>query len=315
MRSTLEACLPYVVWAWAAGVALLLTRFAGGSWRVHRLRVVSRAEPTSPWQAVGERIAKRLGLVVAFRVVESALVDTPSVIGFMRPLVLLPIAALSSLSPGQVEALLAHELAHIRRRDYAVNLLQTVAETLLFFHPAIWWVSSRIREAREYLLRRRRGRGLRRAGGVCRSACGTGYLEGRRRCSVGWRHRWAAPRAGPQAARRTRGACAPVDRRAGRCGGCNHAGGRRRSAIEPAEVTRAVPRISPSHRRHIRCRQTGSHARRIISISTTHRTLTCTPSAPRRKPSARTNASAQTCDTTSRSGCQSSCSATLRSSR
>ena len=85
-----------------------------------------------------------------FRVVESALVDTPSVIGLIRPLVLLPIAALSSLSPGQVEALLAHELAHIRRRDYAVNLLQTVAETLLFFHPAIWWVSSRIREAREY---------------------------------------------------------------------------------------------------------------------------------------------------------------------
>ena len=150
MRTRLEAWLPYVVWAWAAGVVLLLARFAGGSWRVHRLRAASRAEPTSPWQAASERIAERLGLVVAFKVVESALVDTPSVIGFMRPLVLLPIAALSSLSPGQVEALLAHELAHIRRRDYAVNLLQTVAETLLFFHPAIWWVSSRIREAREY---------------------------------------------------------------------------------------------------------------------------------------------------------------------
>ena len=150
IRTTLDAWLPYLVWAWLAGVTFLLARFAGGSWRVHRLRAASRAEPTSPWQAAGEQIAKRLRLVIPFRVVESALVDTPSVIGFMRPLVLLPIAVLSSLSPGQVEAVLAHELAHIRRRDYAVNLLQTVAETLLFFHPAIWWVSSRIREAREY---------------------------------------------------------------------------------------------------------------------------------------------------------------------
>ena len=65
-------------------------------------------------------------------------------------MILLPVAVLTNLTPGQVEALLAHELAHIRRRDYAVNLLQTVAETLLFFHPAVWWVSSRIREEREH---------------------------------------------------------------------------------------------------------------------------------------------------------------------
>ena len=127
-----------------------MVRFAGGSWRVHRLHVASRAEEVSPWQAAGERLAGRLRLDVAFRVVESGLVDTPSVIGFLRPVILLPVAVLSNLSPGQVEALLAHELAHIRRRDYVVNLVQTAAETLLFFHPAVWWVSSRIREEREH---------------------------------------------------------------------------------------------------------------------------------------------------------------------
>jgi beta-lactamase regulating signal transducer with metallopeptidase domain len=150
IRLELDPWLPYIVWTWITGVIVLMARFAGGSWRVHRLRVASLAEAVSPWQAAGERLAARLRLDVAFRVVESGLVDTPSVIGFLRPVILLPLAVLSNLSPGQVEALLAHELAHIRRRDYAVNLLQTAAETLLFFHPAVWWVSSRIREEREH---------------------------------------------------------------------------------------------------------------------------------------------------------------------
>src|SRR5207237_4946041 len=92
----------------------------------------------------------RLGLPAAAHVVESALVDVPTVVGWLRPAILLPIAALASLSPEQVEAILAHELAHIRRHDYAVNVLQTFAETLLFYHPAVWWVSKRIRVEREH---------------------------------------------------------------------------------------------------------------------------------------------------------------------
>jgi beta-lactamase regulating signal transducer with metallopeptidase domain len=150
IRLGLDPWLPYVVWTWIAGVILLMARFAGGSWRVHRLSVAARAAAVSTWQSAGERLAARLRLDVRFRVVESGLVDTPSVIGFLRPVILMPVAVLSNLSTGQVEALLAHELAHIRRRDYAVNLLQTAAETLLFFHPAVWWVSSRIRVEREH---------------------------------------------------------------------------------------------------------------------------------------------------------------------
>jgi beta-lactamase regulating signal transducer with metallopeptidase domain len=145
----LEAFLSFVVWAWLAGVTLFLMRFAGGCWRVHRVRVASLAEVVSPWQSASERLAVRLRLDVPFRVVESSLVDVPTVIGWVRPMILLPLAALTNLTPMQIEALLAHELAHIRRRDYAVNLLQTLAETLLFYHPGVWWVSTRIREARE----------------------------------------------------------------------------------------------------------------------------------------------------------------------
>ena len=80
----------------------------------------------------------------------SGVVDAPGVIGSIRPLILLPVAVLTNLAPAQIEMILAHELAHIRRRDYAVNLFQTVAEAILFYHPCVWWVSARIREEREH---------------------------------------------------------------------------------------------------------------------------------------------------------------------
>ncbi len=75
--------------------------------------------------------------------------DVPTVIGWLKPTVLLPMSALAGLSPLQVEAILAHELAHVRRHDYFVNLLQTLLETLLFYHPAVWWVSGQVRVERE----------------------------------------------------------------------------------------------------------------------------------------------------------------------
>jgi hypothetical protein len=76
--------------------------------------------------------------------------EVPTVIGWLRPVILVPVSAFVGLSPQQIEALLAHELAHIRRHDYLVNLLQTAVETLLFYHPAVWWVSRQIRTEREH---------------------------------------------------------------------------------------------------------------------------------------------------------------------
>ena len=147
---SLDAVLPLIVWGWVAGVMTLLTRLAGGCWRIRRLRILSLRDAPSRWQPCADRLAQRLRVGVAFRVVESMLVTAPLVIGWIRPLVLLPVAALVNLAPEQIEAVIAHELAHIRRRDYLVNLVQTAAEAVFFFHPAVWWVSSQIRAEREH---------------------------------------------------------------------------------------------------------------------------------------------------------------------
>jgi uncharacterized protein (TIGR03435 family) len=139
-----------IVTLWLAGVLVLLSRLAAGCWRVRRLQIAARLEPPSRFQSIANQIAARLHLPGRFSVVDSVDVATPTVIGWLRPVVMLPVAALSGLSPRQVEAILAHELAHIRRHDFAINLLQTLAETVLFYHPAVWWVSSRIRTEREH---------------------------------------------------------------------------------------------------------------------------------------------------------------------
>ena len=145
-----EMLFPVLVTLWMAGVAILLVRLAAGCWRIRQLQAIARLEQPSRWQSLAEEISARLGLKRRFSVVESARVVTPTVIGWLQPIVLLPIAAMTGLSPRQVEAILAHELAHISRHDFVVNFLQTLAETVLFYHPAVWWVSARIRTEREH---------------------------------------------------------------------------------------------------------------------------------------------------------------------
>ena len=145
-----ETVFSVLVTLWLGGVSILLLRLTAGCWRVRRLHAAARLEEISRWQALADQIAARLGLRRRFSVVDSTRVTTPTVVGWLQPIVLLPIAAMAGLSPRQVEAILAHELAHIRRHDFAINLLQTLAETILFYHPAVWWLSARIRTEREH---------------------------------------------------------------------------------------------------------------------------------------------------------------------
>ena len=145
-----DGWLPFVVLGWLAGVVLLTSRMAGGWMRVRRLHRASIGAPPSEWEAACSRIGALLGVGRIVRVVDSPFVDTPTVLGWVRPVILLPVAALANLSPSQVDAILAHEIAHIRRHDYVVNLFQAIAETLLFYHPAVWWISARIRDEREH---------------------------------------------------------------------------------------------------------------------------------------------------------------------
>jgi beta-lactamase regulating signal transducer with metallopeptidase domain len=149
-RPAIDAALPVLVAAWLAGVTILLGRLAGGGWRVRSLHRAALAAAPSRWQAAGARVAAGLSVRPPPHVVDSLLVQTPTVVGWLRPVILLPIAALNNLTLPQVEAILAHEIAHVRRHDSLVNLAQTVAETLLFYHPAAWWLSHRIRVEREH---------------------------------------------------------------------------------------------------------------------------------------------------------------------
>jgi beta-lactamase regulating signal transducer with metallopeptidase domain len=142
---------PVVPWTfsiWLAGVLVLSARFAGG-W-VQANRLCQRAsEASAYWQRRLVSLSERMNLTTPLRLLESKRVDVPMVVGWLRPVVIMPVTALTGLSAQQLETILAHELAHIRRNDYLVNLLQGVVETLLFYHPAVWWLSRRIRIERE----------------------------------------------------------------------------------------------------------------------------------------------------------------------
>ena len=116
---------------------------------MQRLKSHGTDPVTGTIQDAAARIARQLGLKRRVRLLQSALVDTPLVIGALKPVILLPAALITELPADQLEALLAHELAHVLRQDYLINLLQSVVETLLFYHPAVWWISSQVRKERE----------------------------------------------------------------------------------------------------------------------------------------------------------------------
>ena len=149
-RELLERAAPWLALAWLAGVLTLSLRFCGGWLLVRRLRRIGTRAVPSRWREATARMAREAGIRRPIQVLESSLAQVPMVIGWLRPAILLPAAALIGLTPQQLEAILAHELAHVRRNDYWVNLLQAAAEILLFYHPAVWWVSNRIRVEREH---------------------------------------------------------------------------------------------------------------------------------------------------------------------
>ncbi|MGG7666128.1 M56 family metallopeptidase [Dyadobacter sp. BHUBP1] len=146
----LTAHLHELVICWLIGSGILLLRFAGGWVFTERLRINAKIVMDKEWRArFGVIIAKmNISKAVEFR--ETAKVLTPMVIGTFSPVVLIPVGLLSGFSTAQVEAILAHELAHIRRNDYLINMLQSFVEVIFFFHPAIWWLSEKVRAEREH---------------------------------------------------------------------------------------------------------------------------------------------------------------------
>ena len=141
--------MPWLVGAWLFGVALFGLRFAGGFLLLEHRRRAQSAAASPRLLALCQDVQRQLGVTAAIRYLECAWLEAPAVIGWFRPVILLPVTALTGLSEDQLRAVIAHELAHIRRLDAFVNLFQIVAETLLFYHPAMWWLNRRIRAERE----------------------------------------------------------------------------------------------------------------------------------------------------------------------
>lgn len=140
--------MPYLDGLWLAGVLVLSLRALGGWWLIRRMKArLERAPHTLLLRLDVLRRQMNIPRFVDLRL--SSRIANPLTAGVMRPWILLPVTALTGLSQEQIEVVLAHELAHIRRADYFWNLLQTSIETLLFFHPAVWWISRRVREERE----------------------------------------------------------------------------------------------------------------------------------------------------------------------
>jgi uncharacterized protein involved in exopolysaccharide biosynthesis len=146
----LDRSTPFVSAGWFAGVIFFSLRLTGGFWSLRRLRRTGNQAVDTGWLEALNDLRCRFEIWRPVRLMNSALVQVPTVIGWIRPLILVPVSMASGLAPEQLEALLAHELAHIRRFDYVVNLFQCVIETLMFYHPAVWWISRIIREEREH---------------------------------------------------------------------------------------------------------------------------------------------------------------------
>ena len=147
--ATQPAGMLWFVEAWFLGVVLLSLRTAGGLFVIERMR---RREIKPVAHELYEKcvaLQRRMGLDRVICYCECLRLEAPAVLGWFRPVVLLPARALTGLTEEQIEAVIAHELAHIRRLDCFVNLFQIAVETLLFYHPAVWWVSQRIRSERE----------------------------------------------------------------------------------------------------------------------------------------------------------------------
>jgi bla regulator protein BlaR1 len=142
--------LQYVVMVWFAGVLMLSIRFMGGVWAINRLRGYATSDISADWKKRMAGLSDSLGIRRFVQLAESARVTVPMTAGWIKPIILLPIGMLTNMPPAHIEMILLHELSHIRRHDYLMNVVQGIVEIMFFYHPAIWWLSDGVRTEREH---------------------------------------------------------------------------------------------------------------------------------------------------------------------
>ncbi|MES2047799.1 MAG: M56 family metallopeptidase [Pseudomonadota bacterium] len=151
IEAALKSSVPQVVAIWALGVALMALRMGAGLLWVRQRVIHGARQSNAMWQARLDELARRMGIRRPIRLGISDQIESPVTAGWWRPIVILPAALLTGMPPDLLEALLAHELGHVKRFDYLVNLLQSAIEILLFYHPAVWWLSKQFRIEREQI--------------------------------------------------------------------------------------------------------------------------------------------------------------------
>ncbi|TPV94325.1 MAG: hypothetical protein B7733_15780 [Myxococcales bacterium FL481] len=147
LRAALSPLLPYVLVAWGVGSTWAHARMLYGWWQMHAY--LSALVPASAWERRAHELARRFSSNMRFRVCVSDHIDSPAVMGALRPFVLLPLRFVANTRPEFVEAVLLHELAHLHRHDYVLNLIQRAVEATFFFHPGLRWLGRCAREDRE----------------------------------------------------------------------------------------------------------------------------------------------------------------------
>ena len=142
--------LPLIVTVWLLGMLVFALKFLGGLAYTQRLKHYRIYQVTEEWQKIFDRLCQTLKVKQAVKIFQSAMVKVPMVVGFFKPVVLIPVSAFTGIPPKQLETIIMHELAHIIRRDYIINILQSLIEIIFFYHPAVWWMSKVIRAEREH---------------------------------------------------------------------------------------------------------------------------------------------------------------------
>ena len=146
----LSAVLPVLVGLWLFGITIFALRLIGGAWQLRIYKTREVAVPDGEWLNRFTVLREKLKVFQKVSFLQSNLIETPVVIGWLKPLILVPTSVFLQINPQQLETIIAHELIHIRRYDALVNLAQSFIEILFFYHPCAWWISSAVRSEREF---------------------------------------------------------------------------------------------------------------------------------------------------------------------
>ena len=140
---------PVIVKFWLIGILFFLVKFIVGYFYTQRLRTHGIWTLSENWIQKFEKIKSNLKISKKIQYLESQVVRIPMVVGYFKPVILIPTEMLTGIPTEQIESIIAHELAHIKRNDYIINVLLSIIETVFFFHPAVWYLSNKIRDERE----------------------------------------------------------------------------------------------------------------------------------------------------------------------